>query len=241
MKKAVLAMVVVVVVAVWAAVVFRNDKTAAAREWPLGLGTLDSVPRRHPELDFNTPLPNLREPMKRSRELAARAIERGSWDDLHAAREISRKLWQRPELISAIVALAIDQEIVTAAKQMPRPLPRWFEELRTFDRRRAVVAAFQNDTWLIGAAIRDYAHSNDPGVSWVRRTADRTFVAPYVELSRADFLEHQRRVAVQMAKGDCTFDEPSWWNTTAKMAAPNRTAICQKLERLRADLDAIKP
>jgi hypothetical protein len=237
MKKAGLVAVILAALTVWMIVVFSADDTSGMREWPFGLGTLDSVPRRYPELTPHAPLPDLRSRMRRARELTAR----GTWEDLRAAHGISRELWsQRPDLVTAIVAMAIDQEIADAAKRLPGPLPPWLEELRAFDHPRALVAAVQTDTWKTGVVLRDIAHSDDAGQNWVRRAVDRTFMTPYLDASRAEFVEHQRRIAYGIATGNCRFGEPPWWNRSGRIVAPNLTAVCRKLTRLRADLDALK-
>jgi hypothetical protein len=237
MKKAAFVAVVLAALAVWAIVVFSADDTSGMREWPLGLGTLDSVPKRHPELLADLRTPRVRERMERARELTAR----GSWEDLRAAHEISRDFWSRPDLISAMVAISIEQGIVDAAKQLPGPPPPWFEQLRAFDHRRGLVAALQTDTWRTGVLLRDIAYSSDAGANWLSRAADQTFMVPVLEVSRADFLENQRRVAYRIASGSCTFEELPWWNKSGQMAAPNVTEVCRRMMKLRADLDAIRP
>ncbi len=290
-----------------------------AQDWPMGLGPLESVPRRYPkqmrtaaaaeldrlalatvkpsgpdpaakyvsaqleradrtidpappihpnaaairtlllsgrpiewEVDISrgtrAPLPNLNVHMKLSRLLTVSALERarlgdaGAWDDLRAQRVLSRGLWQRPEFISAIIASAIDRNILAAARKMPLPAPAWFGEMRTFDYRKAMLAATQADTWMISAAIDEYSKADDAGHNWVQRVFDRMITEPYTELSRADLVERQRDLANEIAKRTtCGLDVPAreaaWWNRPASIMTPNINLAWQRVFRLRADLE----
>ncbi len=202
----------------------------------------------------SAPLPNLLAHMRLSRLLTASALERarlgdaGAWDDLRAQHELSRALWKRPELISALIAMAIDRNMIAAARKMPAPAPAWFDEVRTFDYRKAMLAASQADTWLISASIREYAESAAHQENPLKRFVERTIKAPYLELSRADLVAHQRETATDIARMNvCAFDsvgyagkrleEVSWWNGPAKVVTPNIMGIWHRLFRLRAELE----
>ena len=327
MKKIVLALSAIVLIALLTLSVGSQTRDTAvrSRDWPLGLGPLESVPARYPRqmksagaaelerlaaaagIEFakrsgpqvpdqitdyvraelaktglkidpapplpdvaalrayllskpavvwdvdiargsSAPLPNLLAMMKLGRLFTASALERartgdaGAWDDLRAQHELTRALWRRPELISAMIALAIDRHLIAAARKMPLPAPAWFAEVRAFDHRKAMLAAMQADSWMISATMRDFHEGEDESASWVRRIVDRTIKAPYAELSRADLVSHQRDVAIAVAsRQTCAFDEvdekPSWWNRQAHVLTPNITGAWQRTFRVRAELE----
>jgi hypothetical protein len=326
-KLAVAGVLILIAVAAVMVLVNRNPRrTTVAREWPMGLGPLESVharypkqvkneaarelerlseqvsisfarrserlePDKHPVNDYvraqlqkadrvidpapplpdvtairehlltkgpivfdldmagesRAPMPNLIAHSRLARLLIANAFERarrgdaGAWDDLRAAREVSRGLWRRPELASAMVALAIDRFIVTAARKMPSPPPAWFGEMRTFDYRKALMAAMQADTWLISTSIKaDEDEEED--------IYESLLSGPYLAIARADFLALQREAAYELSKVNaCGWDAQKFtdarskavpfWNLPAKMATPNLAAAWQRLFRLRAELE----
>jgi hypothetical protein len=326
--------VVAVIAAAWLIITLvagSANSTAVARDWPMGLGSLESVPPRFPnqtrtaaalELErlsgavgitfdrsaptqsgpdpfadyvrqqvqrtdrgidpappippgvaairahllsgepigwdveisrlSGAPLPNLVAHMKLSRLLTASALERartgdaGAWDDLHAQWALSRGLWRRPELVSAMIALAIDRNVVLVAPRMPLPAPAWFGEMRAFDYRKEMLAAMQGEAWVIAAEIA--ARDDYAGGNWVRRAVQTTILRPYIALSRSDYLAQQRASAVELAKVTaCGFDSERfthermnavpWWNHGAKQAMPSVFGAWQRVFRFRAELE----
>lgn len=334
MKK-ILVSLVIVIAAVWLILSFAaksKKTTVAAREWPMELGRLDSVPARYPKqtrtpaaaelerlvknvgIEFlkrsgqqapdpiavyvrkqlqrtdrtiepappipvelapvrahllsgapigwdvdiargaSAPLPNLLAHMRLTRLFTASALERArtgehaAWDDLRASHTLSRGLWKRPELISALIALAIDRNIIAAARQMPTPAPAWFDEIRNFDYRKAMQAAMQAEAWIISASIREISDSVSAEANPLRRFWDRMVKGPYYELSRADLVAHQRNTAVEISKVRvCALDaqdferrrlaEVAWWNQPGKFLAPNVMGSWERVFRLRAELE----
>lgn len=333
MKKIGIALVVAVAAAGLVFLLTANDakRTANSREWAMGLGTLDSVPKRYPprktneaalelerlagsigidfqrrreqgkdevadyvraqlarpeaaidpapallethragidalrahllsagplewELDLSRglsgPMPSYRSQMQIGRLLTANALDRarrgdaGGWDDLHAQWKLSRNLWQRPEMISSMIGVAMARHIAAAARKMPAPAPAWFSDLRTFDYRKGMLASLQSDTWMIGEALQDFS-SDEISRNPVRRVRD--WVArPYLILARAEFLEHQRATAAVLASANtCALDpaifdevdELSWWNRIGGVVMPNTTAMWQRVFRIRAELE----
>ncbi len=270
MKKVIVALVVMV--AAWLVVsltVRGAKKTAAASEWPMGLGTLESVPRRYARQETNDaarelerlaktddaaalralllsgeppvwesdlsrgpvrPTPDVRSLMRVHKMLAANG--RG-WDDLRAEWVLARSLWHRPEMISSLVALTMTSRLVDRASTLPGPAPAWFEEVRTFDYRRAMLASMQADTWMIERVMKDYA-APDPGAAVPRRLRDQV-MAPYHHLSRADFVAYRRAAAVARAKGEVP-PEVAWWNRPAMMTAPNLDGAWRRLTELETKL-----
>jgi hypothetical protein len=57
-------------------------------------------------LDAGAPVPNLLVHLNLTKLFARRAESAQSWDELHAAWMLDRQLWDRPELISLLIALA---------------------------------------------------------------------------------------------------------------------------------------
>lgn len=191
-------------------------------------------------------MPNVLAHIRLGRLLIANAFERarrgdaGAWDDLHAARELSRGMWQRPEIVSATVALSIDRFVLAAARKMPQPAPVWLHEMRAFDYRKSMMAAMQADTWLIGSMMR--ARGGDEG------DIDSLIGAPFLAVARADFMALQREAAYELATvKTCGWDAQKFtdqmmkrvpfWNVPAKMATPNLSAAWQRLFRLQAELE----
>jgi len=288
-KKIVLA-AIIVIVAASLLLVFgakSRNRTVRSREWPMGLGRLDSVPARYPkagrtpaakeleqlaaksdvpamrslllsgqpiawEVDIsrgaNAPIPNLSMVMKISRSLTANALERagrgdaGAWDDLRAQRVLSRGFWQRPEFVSAIIATSIDRNVIVAARRMPLPVPAWFDELRTFDHRKAMLTAMQAETWMISSSIKDFFDSRGDGKNEMEELFDQTVDHVYGELSRAEMTARQRELANQLAKvTGCALEvrDPAvpWWNEPAQTLMPNINAAWRRVFRLRAEIE----
>jgi len=334
MKKFAIALVVIVIAA-WAVATLTARgvrRTASAQEWPMSLGTLDSVPRRYPnvvttaaahQLDplaiaagidtrgsgsspdelaeyvreelrrveriaepapasiavkaeaiaalrahllsgrdlawqcdlsrgVNAPMPNFLLQMRVHWLLVASALERarngdtGAWDDLRAAWELSRDARRRPEMIAAIIGFTISRNVAVAARKMPSPPPPWFEEVRTFDYERAMLAAFQADTWMFGLAMKEYAKGSD-ATTEAQRWRDRA-MAPYILYSRADYLRNQHAMAMEVAsfKG-CDFDVAGYtqresegvarWNRMARALMASHGTVWQRLFRFRAELE----
>lgn len=220
MKKVVLTLVAVVVAGM-AVVAASTDWRAGAREWPMGLGSVDSIASRNSPAIYAS-LPDLR---------AAREAMRNA--GLHERWELSRRLWLRSELVAALAALSLDQSIAADPRVQTMP---WYDEFRRFERRRAIVAALQTETWIDSMSMQDYVISNDPGVHWLRRVIDLVFIVPYVEVSRLDYLAYQRKVAEGIADGRCAFEELAWWNELAQHATGDMTAVCQRLVQLEKEL-----
>jgi hypothetical protein len=107
-----------------------------------------------------SPVPNLPGHIQLERILVARALEKArhgdasAWQELRAANALSRALWQRPEIISIIVAVATSRMTNGAARKMPLPAPDWFGETLSFDYEREAWRAQQVETWRMRALGR---------------------------------------------------------------------------------------
>ena len=77
--------------------------------------------------------------------LVAHALAHHDWDDLQAAWENQRMLWQRQRPQCAYAALHGSQLINAAARKLPPPAPRWFSDFSNFDARRAFAEAWIAD------------------------------------------------------------------------------------------------
>jgi hypothetical protein len=87
------------------------------------------------------------------RVLVARALHRarngepGAWDDLHAAWNLARTLWVRPELDAILTALNASRMVNGAARKMPLPPPDWLQEVWSYDYDTAMTRTHQVDAW----------------------------------------------------------------------------------------------
>ena len=77
----------------------------------------------------------------------ARGGNAAAWDELHAAWELTRPLWGRPDPEAVLAGMTAARMINAAARKLPLPPPAWFREVSTFDYERAYVAAQQAQAW----------------------------------------------------------------------------------------------
>jgi hypothetical protein len=201
------------------------------------------------------PMPNFFGHMFLTRVLTSNALDRArrgeaeAWDDARAAVSLSRSLWKRPELISGMIALAIDRNVNAIARKLPLPAPAWFEEFQEFDYTRAMLATRQAESWVISEAIHAEITADDSAGEGARRLVD-TVTSPYTRLCTADSLEADRRTAVAVAASKaCDInlwifarrkrELLAWWNIPGRrIATPNLDSVWQRLFRFRAELEA---
>jgi hypothetical protein len=150
----------------------------------------------------SAPLPDLRQVIDVQRLLLARALSRhddpAAWHELHATWSVSRALLRRPELISALVGLAIARSTNAVARTLPPPAPAWREEMLSTDYSRAMVAALQAESWSRAMDMRnetfvDEDAKHDPAAP-VERVFD-VFVAPQRRRWAAEVLGARRKTA----------------------------------------------
>lgn len=189
------------------------------------------------QLGDDMPVPNLLGHMQLSRLLLARAYARHdaeAWDDLHATWRLTRGLFQRPDLISVLIALSTARGINAAAARMPLPPPPWLDELRTLDCRRALAAAIQAETWVTSTSIERSMKPTDRVVSLplaricLRNEAEamRRQVIANGELTGCDIAHDVKPVAL-----------PSW-NILGRIIAPDVSSSWMRAARFRAELEA---
>lgn len=206
------------------------------------------------------PIPNLLGHLVLMRTLLANALDRGrrndigAWDDAEAVVKLTQNLWQRPELISTLIALAMSRTLNAVLRKLPLPAPAWFEDFRRFDYTRAMVAARQAETLAIQQLLEaEMTFDADPSNDGPRRILPRVgdaVAAPFMRMSQADALEIDRHLtATIVANRTCTIDaaavtrerlaRTAWWNYLARnMVMPNLDASWQRLFRFRAELEA---
>jgi hypothetical protein len=189
----------------------------------------------------DAPIPQLLGHMVLTRLFLARAYARhdaASWGELHAAWNLNRGLWQRPDLISVLIALATTRMINHAAAQMPLPAPAWLDELRAPDYRRLIAAAMQADAWTMRAIVE---HET-------RRSLLFVLMAPYERASMVDAIEAMRvRTGAAMQLSACdlarhplvtTKPPVASWNIIGRIATPDLGSVWARVARLRVELEA---
>ncbi len=202
-----------------------------------------------------SPLPNLLGHIVLHRALLANALDRtrrgdhGAWEDARAVVVLSRGLWKRPELVSGLIALAMDRSVNAAARKFPLPAPAWFAEFQKFDYTRAAMAARQAETSAISDAVYAETSVDDPLDQGHRRMIN-TFLAPVTRLATNDAIEGDRRTAIEVAASrKCAVDSReltrrrlqslAWWNfPVRRISQGNLDSVWQRVSRFRAEREA---
>jgi hypothetical protein len=188
---------------------------------------------------FDAPIPNLLGHMQLQRILAARALDKArrndpaAWNELRASWELNRGLWNRPDLISILIALATTRMSNAAARKMPLPAPAWLDETFDFDYLHAMAASQQAEAWTIRHAT--------PG----QRSIGDMVRAPWYAQQGADALATFRTYtdAAVRAKA-CDADSSQFaiaraaMTQTNNVAVPNLIGAWHRLMRFRAELEA---
>jgi len=187
---------------------------------------------QHFKLGHDAPLPNLLGQMTLTKLFTARALAKAAnhdataWDDLHAIWLLDRELWNRPELISQLIALAGTRMVNASAAKMPLPVPPWFHEVQSFDYDHNFAASYQAEAWMINNAPRPAAQR------------------PFFDACALDAVETMRHWTTDLTTAkSCdlspvqTMDIASW-NVLARVAVPNLTGAWQRFGRFRAELEA---
>ena len=194
------------------------------------------------------PLPNLGGNLALARLLVAHALtsRETASQDLCAAWHLQRALWHRPELISKQVALAGTRMVNAAARRLDSR-PAWFDEMRTIDYRRSMLAAQQSEAWIVRKQIEDVAQ-RDMRITSPREVVDAV-LQPYDEMCAANLAAVMRRAAGEMAQSrDCAVDGAAldrrvrsmlpFWNRPAHRSTANVGSVWQRVARFQAELEA---
>ncbi len=195
----------------------------------------------HAKMAAEAPLPNLLGHMSLAKLLTARALMKATakdataWDDLHAVWLLDRELWQRPELISQLIALAGARMVNAGAAKMPLPPPSWLADMQTLDYRRHFMASQQAEAWSIP-------------LSWKREMntskAVNLLLGGYFDAASSRAAETMRTAAVTVAEtSNCDLStisplKPAPWNMVERLALPNIFAAWQRLYRFRVELES---
>jgi hypothetical protein len=202
-------------------------------------------------------IPNLLGHMQLTRVLVARSLEKSrvgdptAWDELRAAWNLNRDRWKDPSLISSLIALATTRMVNAASAKAPGTEPAWYAEVRSVDVRKAMLAAYQVEAWMISQSDRQYADWMYPNAN--DKPAAAGFLAwlgrGYLSLSAANAAEHLRLMAVDVAgRSECAFDVngmqaqfanaiPSW-NVLGRIAIPNIASSWERMQRYELEREA---
>jgi len=180
----------------------------------------------------DAPIPNLLGLMTLTKIFTARGLAKAAnhdvtaWDDLHAVWLLDRELWQRPELISQLIALSGTRMVNASAAKMPLPVPPWFGELQSFDYRHRFAASYQAEAWMI-------SHAPTPRIQ-----------RPFFDACALDAAEQMRVWTTNLAttnRCDVSPVQPmamASWNVLGKVAMPNLTGAWTRFARFQAELEA---
>lgn len=189
-------------------------------------------------LGEHAPMPNLFVHINLTKVFVRRAETTQSWEELHAAWLLNHELWDRPELISVLIALADTRRINATAAKMPLPPPAWFAELQSFDYRRRFAKVFQAEAWADRRMMEEmFGQLGDDG----------SVFSPWVNFFIADSLRVMRKQTTQlMGTMSCdlandpvrhTLVVALRWNWPANFL-PSIFDDWKKLARFRAELEA---
>jgi len=158
-----------------------------------------------------------------------------AWDDLHAIWLLDQELWNRPELISQLIALAGTRMVNAAAVKMPLPAPTWLDEIQRRDYRRDFARSFQaeSSSWNIMFANDLHKH-----------TFKNALMYPYIDACLVDGTEQMRIETARMSTQtgcDVSRVPPiaiKQWNVVSRIAFPNLTSAWQRVYRFQAEREA---
>lgn len=138
-----------------------------------------------------------------------------------------------------------------AARKLPVPAPEWFEEVRRFDYRQRLLAAYQMEAWSMARAMEVGPMFN---LITAKTRVPEPFVTPvnfamipYGAFEGGDYAAAMHRVALELEKSRrCGFDAASvnrrfsdslaWWNTYGREVQPD-FELWQRLARFEAELE----
>jgi hypothetical protein len=193
------------------------------------------------------PLPNMYGHLALTRLLVAHSLTSPltASDDLRAAWHLQRALWHRPEMISKQVALAGTRMINAAARRLDAK-PAWFDEMRTIDYRRSMLAAQQAEAWAHRRNVENLAEQRGR-IDSAHDLVDMA-LQPWDEMCAANFAAVARGAAAELAQSrDCAVDARAldrrvrgmlpFWNRRSWYALPNLGGVWQRVARFQAELE----
>jgi hypothetical protein len=137
--------------------------------------------------------------------------------------------------------------INAAARRLPAR-PAWFDEMRSIDYRRSMLAAQQAEAWAHRKQVEDIADQREAHITSARDLVD-VVLGPYDELCAANFAAVVRLAANELAQSHhCAVDGRAldrrvramlpFWNRRSFFALPNLGGIWQRVARFQAELEA---
>lgn len=264
MKKVVAALMVIVA-AGWsvAALTVRGmGKVAAAREWPMGLGALEDVPRQYPPRATNAAAGEAERLAQKGDVAALRAhlltagplvweidVERRTSPSVRTLLAAARRLSARAKHsgdwddLRALWALAKplwqrpELECVIAATALTRGIVD-----------TAAVLPRPVPAWFAEVRTTDYRRETLRSMqfdTWRLGTIiddhakTQGLAGPYWRLTAADMRRLQRDIAWAHANGHTASMTAAWWNRAARMVMVDSDSTWQSVVQLEADAKAI--
>lgn len=191
---------------------------------------------------FEAPVPDLHGHMILQRVLVTRALEKArqqdpaAWNELRASWELNRALWNRPDLISIMIALASTRMSNGAARKMPLPAPAWLAEQQSFDAVRPMAASQQAEAWSM-------AHYEIPMIPTLEHIKVLV-AAPWYKFSASTGIELMRRHNEEVLRGracDVTTTQYEKLASTGSylpdLMVPNLLGAWQRALRYRAEAE----
>ena len=112
----------------------------------------------------------------------ARKQDAASWDDLHAAWNLTKSLEGHPHLILRIMAMSMTRAINAVAWKMPLPAPAWFGEVQERDYVRLFLETLQFENW------RAWKHQVFPMKRFAERIArERALTSELARVTECEF------------------------------------------------------
>lgn len=109
------------------------------------------------------PMPHHYGHLQLQRVLIARALDKArtgdaaAWEDLRASWQLNLPLWERPEILTALVALSASRMSNAAMRKMPLPAPSWVSQTFTFAYEDAMARALEGDGYAELRALAERA------------------------------------------------------------------------------------
>lgn len=162
------------------------------------------------EKGVEAPIPNLLGAMKLTKLLLVNAIHEelsgnsgAAWKNIEASWKLAKSNWERPELLSNHIALAVTRYCDVTARHMPAPVPAWRSEMTAFDLVKPFTVSVKGESYLLTRAdlpdtMYDADYDADYEVPWWKRRALRPVAGPYIDLNVPEALALNRDLITRM-------------------------------------------
>lgn len=218
-------------------------KTAEVPRWEQDIGAI-----------WEAPIPNLLGHIELQRLLIADALARaqtgdhaGALADLDASWRLNASLWERPVLITQLIAISVARMQAGTLRQLEDVPEAWRERLFEHDSRASFLDALRFEGW-VWSQVPNASWSALGAGDWTSRML--LIAKPYVEFCMADISGDFRERLVNLARVDelCDNDlaplganlevEVPRWNLIGDIVVPtNVGAAVDRLARLEVDLE----